>query len=157
MRRQIAVSHMRFRPKIVLALSVLASLTASVGVGVMLMQPDTTAETAECKPPARAQVRHELVFGTARAHGVPLREDEWQSFINSVVTPRFPDGLTVLNASGQWRGEAGVTKEQARILVIWHDRVPSRDADIEAIRSAYKARFDQESVLRIDSVSCVSF
>jgi len=148
---------MRFRPKIVLALSVLASLTASVGVGVMLMQPDTTAETAECKPPARAQVRHELVFGTARAHGVPLREDEWQSFIDSVVTPRFPDGLTVLNASGQWRGEAGVTKEQARILVIWHDRLPSRDADIEAIRSAYKARFDQESVLRIDSVSCVSF
>ncbi len=148
---------MRFRPKIVLALSVLASLTASVGVGVMLMQPDTTAETAECKPPARAQVRHELVFGTARAHGVPLREDEWQSFIDSVVTPRFPDGLTVLNASGQWRGEAGVTKEQARILVIWHDRLPSRDADIEAIRSAYKERFDQESVLRIDSVSCVSF
>ena len=148
---------MRFRPKIVLALSVLASLTASVGVGVMLMQPDTTAETAECKPPARAQVRHELVFGTARAHGVPLREDEWQSFIDSVVTPRFPDGLTVLNASGQWRGEGGVTKEQARILVIWHDRLPSRDADIEAIRSAYKARFDQESVLRIDSVSCVSF
>lgn len=148
---------MRFRPKTVLALSVLASLTASVGVGIMLMQPDAPAETTECKPPARAQVRHELVFGTARAHGDPLREDEWQSFIDSVVTPRFPDGLTVLNASGQWRGEAGVTKEQARILVIWHDRLPARDADIEAIRSAYKERFDQESVLRIDSVSCVSF
>jgi hypothetical protein len=148
---------MRFRPKIVLALSVLASLTAVVGVGVMLMQSDAPAETAECKPPARAQVRHELVFGTARAHGVPLREDEWQSFVDSVVTPRFPDGLTVLNASGQWRGEGGVTKEQARILVIWHDRVPSRDADVEAIRSAYKQRFDQESVLRIDSISCVSF
>jgi hypothetical protein len=148
---------MRFRPKTVLALSVLASLTASVGVGVMFMQPDTPAETAECKPPARAQVRHELVFGTARAHGVPLREDEWQSFVDSVVTPRFPDGLTVLNASGQWRGEGGLTKEQARILVIWHNRLPSRDADIEAIRSAYKERFNQESVLRIDSVSCVSF
>ena len=148
---------MRFKPKTVLALSVLASLTAVVGVGVMLMQADAPVDTAECKPPARAQVRHELVFGTARAHGVPLREDEWQSFVDSVVTPRFPDGLTVLNASGQWRGEGGVTKEQARILVIWHDRVPSRDADIEAIRSAYKARFDQESVLRIDSVSCVSF
>jgi hypothetical protein len=148
---------MRFKPKTVLALSVLASLTAVAGVGVMLMQPDAPADTAECKPPARAQVRHELVFGTARAHGVPLREDEWQSFVDSVVTPRFPDGLTVLNASGQWRGEAGVTKEQARILVIWHDRLPSRDSDIEAIRAAYKARFDQESVLRIDSVSCVSF
>ena len=148
---------MRFKPKTVLALSVLASLTAIVGLGVTLMQLDAPKENADCKPPARAQVRHELVFGTARAHGVPIREDEWQSFVDSIVTPRFPDGLTVLNASGQWRGEAGVTKEQARILVIWHDRLPSRDADIEAVRSAYKERFDQESVLRIDSISCVSF
>ena len=148
---------MRLKPKTVLALSVLVSLTAIAGVGFMLLQADAPAQSADCKPPARAQVRHELVFGTARAHGVPLREDEWQSFVDSVVTPRFPDGLTVLNASGQWRGEGGLTKEQARILVIWHDRLPSRDADIEAIRAAYKARFDQESVLRIDSVSCVSF
>jgi hypothetical protein len=147
------------KPTTVLALSVLASLAASAGLGVTLMQMEApaSAENTECTAPARAQVRHELVFGTARAHGVPLREDEWQSFIDSVVTPRFPDGLTVLNASGQWRGAGGVTKEQARILVIWHDRLPSRDADIEAIRSAYKERFDQQSVLRIDSVSCVSF
>jgi uncharacterized protein DUF3574 len=147
------------KPTTILALSVLASLAASVGLGVTLMQLDApvSAESAECKPPARAQVRHELVFGTARAHGAPIREDEWQSFVDSTVTPRFPDGLTVLNASGQWRGEGGVTKEQARILVIWHDRLPSRDTDIEAIRTAYKARFDQESVVRIDSISCVSF
>jgi hypothetical protein len=147
------------KPTTVLALSVLASLAASAGLGVTLMQMEApaSAENTECTAPARAQVRHELVFGTARAHGVPLGEDEWQSFIDSVVTPRFPDGLTVLNASGQWRGAGGVTKEQARILVIWHDRLPSRDADIEAIRSAYKERFDQQSVLRIDSVSCVSF
>jgi Protein of unknown function (DUF3574) len=147
------------KPTTVLAISVLVSLAASVGLGVTFMQLDApiAADTVECTPPARAQVRHELVFGTARAQGVPLREDEWQSFVDSIVTPRFPDGLTVLNASGQWRGQGGLTKEQARILVIWHDRFPSRDADIEAIRSAYKERFDQESVLRIDSVSCVSF
>jgi hypothetical protein len=63
----------------------------------------------------------------------------------------------VLSGVGQWRGQDGLTKEQSRILVVWHERSPNRDADIEAIRSAYKSRFDQESVLRIDSVSCVSF
>lgn len=143
----------------VLVLSVLASLTVSMGLGAALVQLDgpTTAQTAECTLPARALVRRELVFGTARAHGAPLGEDVWQSFLDSVVTPRFPAGLTVLNALGQWRGEGGLTKEQSRILVIWHDRSPERDADIEVIRSTYKARFDQESVLRIDSVSCVSF
>ena len=143
----------------VLVLSVSTSLAVSVGLGAALVRLDapTTAQTAACTLPLRALVRHELVFGTARAHAAPLGEDEWQSFLNSVVTPRFPDGLTVLNALGQWRGEGGLTKEQSRILVIWHDRSPGRDADIEAIRAAYKARFDQESVLRIDSVSCVSF
>jgi hypothetical protein len=147
------------KPTTILALSVLASLAVSVGLGVRLMQLDApaSAENAECALPARAQVRHELVFGTARPHGSPIGEDEWQSFVDSVVTPRFPDGLTVLDARGQWRGAGGLTKEHSRILVIWHDRLPSRDADIEAVRSAYKARFDQESVPRIDSVSCVSF
>ena len=43
---------MRFKPKTVLAISVLASLTAIAGMGIMLMQPDAPAETAECKPPA---------------------------------------------------------------------------------------------------------
>jgi hypothetical protein len=39
--------------------------------------------------------------------------------------------------------------------------VPTRDrqanAKIEAIRSDYKRQFQQESVLRADAVSCVSF
>jgi hypothetical protein len=143
----------------VLVISVLASLVMSVGWSAALVQLDVlaTAQTAECTLPSRALVRRELVFGTARAHGDPLGEDEWQSFLDSDVTPRFPDGFTVLNALGQWRGEGGLTREQSRILVVWHDRSPARDADIEAIRTAYKARFDQESVLRIDGVSCVSF
>jgi hypothetical protein len=31
------------------------------------------------------------------------------------------------------------------------------DARIEAIRSAYRQNFDQESVMRVDGLSCVSF
>jgi hypothetical protein len=147
------------KPITILALSVAASLAVSAGLGIVLTQLDepASAQTAECTLPARALIRHELVFGTARPHGSPIGEDEWQSFVDSVVTPRFPDGLTVLDARGQWRGGAGLTKEHSRILVIWRERAPSRDADIEAIRSAYKERFEQESVLRIDSISCVSF
>jgi hypothetical protein len=147
------------KPTTVLALSVAASLAVSAGLGIAFIELDApaSAQTTECTLPARALVRHELVFGTARPHGSPIGEDEWQSFVDSVVTPRFPDGLTVLDARGQWRGEGGLTKEHSRILVIWRERAPPRDADIEAIRSAYKERFEQESVLRIDSVSCVSF
>jgi hypothetical protein len=74
------------------------------------------------------------------------------------VTPRFPAGLTVLQGPGQWRGSDGrLAKERSNMLVIWHEPTSRTDADIEAIRSAYKQRFDQESVMRVDSASCVSF
>ena len=43
------------------------------------------------------------------------------------------------------------------MLVIWYRRAADSEAKIEAIRAAYKARFGQESVMRVDGVSCVSF
>ncbi len=44
----------------------------------------------------------QLLFGRTRPGGV-VTEPEWQDFLATAVTPRFPDGLTVLQGSGQWR------------------------------------------------------
>jgi uncharacterized protein DUF3574 len=102
--------------------------------------------------------RLELLFGSSRPDRPPVGEQEWILFLDSEVTPRFPSGLTVLSGAGQWRGGDGVpNKEQSHILVIWYEPNQRADADIEAIRFAYKQRFDQESVMRVESVSCVSF
>ena len=87
-----------------------------------------------------------------------MSEAQWAAFLDAEVTPRFPDGLTVLGGYGQWRGPGGaVAKERAIVLLIWYPPGDSRDAAIEAIRSAYKRRFGQESVMRVDGISCVSF
>jgi hypothetical protein len=40
------------------------------------------------------------------------------------------------------------------MLIIWHQRTDQADAEIEAIRAAYKQRFE---VMLVDSTSCVSF
>ena len=102
--------------------------------------------------------RLELLFGTARATAAPVSEAEWADFVDGEVTPRFPEGLSILAGQGQWRDDAGqVVKEEARMLLIWYRPTAERAAAIEAIRAAYKARFDQESVLRADGVSCLSF
>jgi hypothetical protein len=82
---------------------------------------------------------------------------EWQSFLATEVTPRFPDGLTVLTGFGQWRSGESVRKEGSRVLLIFAPRRPDNDAHIEAIRDTYRARFEQDSVLRVDGLSCVSF
>ncbi len=81
----------------------------------------------------------------------------WSHFLARIVTPRFPEGLTVLEGDGQWRGPRGLRTERSRVLIIYYKPTTESEAAIEAIREAYKRHFSQTSVLRSDSVACVSF
>ena len=71
--------------------------------------------------------------------------------------PLFPDGLTVLEGYGQWRDGTAVKSEGTIILVIWHTPAFGDETKIESVRSAYKKRFQPQSVMRVDCASCVSF
>ena len=114
--------------------------------------------SVSCRGSARPYARLELLFGLGKRDGGEVGEAEWRAFLDAEVTPRFPDGLTVLNGYGQWRNSASViAKEKSAMLVVWHRPTVDSEAKIEAIRTAYKARFGQESVLRADGISCVSF
>ena len=111
-----------------------------------------------CRAGAAAYARLELLFGLGRQGGGEVSEEEWRAFLQTEVTPRFPDGLTMLTAYGQWRSRSGeIAREPSRVLLIWYRPEAGSEADIEAIRQAYKAQFGQESVMRVDSASCVSF
>jgi hypothetical protein len=101
---------------------------------------------------ALAFVRTELFFGTAKPTGV-VTEQEFRGFIDAEVTPRFPDGLTVLKGDGQFRGENEViVKEQSFVLVLLYpyEEAAKGSKRIDRIRELYKEMFDQESVLRVD-------
>jgi hypothetical protein len=64
----------------------------------------------------------------------------------------------VLSGYGQWRARTGaIVQESARVLVVYYHPAADADAKIEAVRAAYKARFGQQSVMRADGLSCVSF
>ncbi|NRD48247.1 DUF3574 domain-containing protein [Corallococcus exiguus] len=104
------------------------------------------------------QYQTDLYFGRNRVGNEPVTEAEFQAFVDTVVTPRFLDGLTVYDANGQYRLESGeLIHEQTKVIVLLHDGSAARSADIETIREEYKSQFDQESVLRIDSLPCVAF
>jgi len=142
-------------------------LTLSAIAGLLLvagLHRPVSADTAATQPgvacPASAALmaRLELLFGMSRRDAPQISDEEWQSFVDQEVTPRFPDGLTIMQAYGQWRNSRGlIAKENSRVLLIWYQPKPDSDERIEAIRSAYKTRFKQESVMRVDSFSCVSF
>lgn len=99
-------------------------------------------------------IRTELYFGLSRKSGGEISETDFQAFIDEFVTPRFPDGLTIFDAQGQWReGDTTIAKERSKVLVLIYLKRDRRSADrkIDEIRSEYKKRFAQSSVLRVDT------
>jgi len=103
-------------------------------------------------------VADSLYFGTAIRGGGEVRPREWQAFIDEVVTPRFPQGISSWQAAGQWRNRAGrVEKEPSHVLLIVHPDSLDDEQRIREIVSIYKQRFRQEAVLRVRSPARVSF
>ena len=103
-------------------------------------------------------VEHQLFMGRNGDSGEVVDDAAWAAFLGEVVTPRFPDGLTVLNAQGQWRDSEGVIqKERSKVLVILVPPGADSVRLLDEVPDEYKRRFNQESVLRVVEETCVSF
>jgi hypothetical protein len=117
----------------------------------------TDLATKSCPGGQQAMTAEYLYFGAAKPDG-QVSADDWRMFLDEVVTPRFPQGLSVWQASGQWKSAAGpIVREPSYVLNIVHESSETTDAAIVGIMSAYKSRFRQEAVLRVRSTACVSF
>ncbi len=104
--------------------------------------------------------RTELFFGSLKPDGSEVTDAEFLRFLNYEVTPRFPEGLTLLTGQGQFMNSQGtIVKERSRLLILLYpiDKESNSNKKIEQIRQTYKTTFQQESVLRTDSQSCASF
>jgi hypothetical protein len=91
-----------------------------------------------------------LFCGLAIPGGGEVTEAEWRAFIAEEVTPRFPDGLTIWRAEGQWRGADGViVREPTLVIEILHHHDVRVDRKIIETAEAYRKRFRQEAVMRV--------
>lgn len=104
----------------------------------------------------RAEVA-ELYLGRNMGDRLGVSDDDFRRFLDEELTPRFPDGLTVLDAAGQWRGQAGLVREPSKVVVIVLPGKPDDRARLAAAGEAYKARFRQEAVLTLVTPSCARF
>jgi hypothetical protein len=142
-------------------LPALAIVSAALGAGLVTVYraaPANSPAAAACPAGGAAMQRLELLFGMAKRDGSTISDADWAAFLDAEVTPRFPAGLTVLSGYGQWQGDSGtLTREASRVLLVWYKPAHDTEHKIEAIRSAYRERFSQDSVMRVDSRSCVSF
>ena len=101
----------------------------------------------DCGVTSAPQIRTTLYFGLARPKGA-VSELEWQMFLRDEVTKRFPDGLTVWEAEGQWRTPEGpIDHERSKVLLLVHpDTTQARHA-VQEVISTYRRMFEQQSVL----------
>jgi hypothetical protein len=115
-----------------------------------------SADTS-CAPVGSVYTRTTMYFGLTRPSGA-VSEAEWQAFLRNEVTPRFPDGLTVLEGDGQYRRPDGVIeRERSKVLVILHDQTPTARAALGELVLRYKKAFAQESVLWETARVCAAF
>jgi len=140
----------------VLALQLAACATTPAPVASSTLQGDAAH-------PAQTQgwVDTRLFFGLGPADHPEqgISEVQWRSFLDKEVTPRFPDGLTVIDVYGQWQGKQETAPERlhSKLLVIYYPDTPDNRGKVEAIRAAWKQRTGDQSVLRVTQPADVSF
>jgi hypothetical protein len=100
-----------------------------------------------------------MYFGRNIGQTLGVSDENWRDFVDTEVTPRFGDGLTMYDANGQWRDSdtGAIVREPSKVLMlILSDETRDRTA-LESIADAYKARFQQQAVAILIERDCVVF
>ncbi len=118
----------------------------------------STIPSPSCAIGDTALVRDVLYFGRNRPGGGAVTDEEWQAFLDQVLTPRFPAGLTVVAATGQWKGKSGlVEQERSEVVTVFHSGDEAARRAVMKVVVEYKRRFQQEAVLRERMPTCARF
>src|SRR5215213_2360643 len=94
---------------------------------VCVLDDRVSAQTSECRIGKSQQVA-ELMFGRKIGDRIGVSNAAWARFVDREITPRFPDGLTVIDALGQWRDPARkrILREPSKLVQIV---LPGKDED----------------------------
>jgi Protein of unknown function (DUF3574) len=112
-----------------------------------------------CSGAQRSKQVAELLFGRDIGRHIGVSESAFSHFVARELTPRFPDGLTVIDATGQWRDPAtgAIVREPTKKVEIVLPGHADDQARLDAVVAAYKHRFRQQSVGVVVRPACVSF
>jgi hypothetical protein len=135
------------------------ALAVSAVVTAHLLAGSARAQAIECSAAHKPQHVAELIFGRGVGGPIEISETQWTHFVDTEITPRFPDGLTVYDATGQWRDKTSnkITRETTKIVLIVLSGRPEDLSRLNEIAEAYKRTFGQQSVGMIVRPACVSF
>jgi Protein of unknown function (DUF3574) len=130
----------------------------AAAIAVVTLASAAQAQQLACPAPEKPMLRAEMYFGRAVSGSSDVSERQWTDFVGQELTPRFPDGLTVLDGEGQWRNpEGAIVREPSKIVIIVIPDADGAYARLEAAAAAYKQRFRQTSVGVVTRPVCAEF
>ena len=145
---------MKIRPLRIRIVAILAVLALQAAA----MAPALRADVPPCPAGTDRLAEYRLFFGRSQGTVEVVTDAAWRAFLAEEITPRFPDGLTVMDAAGQWRDASGtLVRERSKVLLVLAESGPSGMQRTDEIMQAYKRTFDQEAVLRVVTTACASF
>jgi hypothetical protein len=126
---------------------------------VLALAGGADAQLLDCLGGQRPSQVAELMFGRNIGGRLGVSEADWSRFVDREIISRFPNGLTMFNAAGQWRDEATskIVREPSKLVQIVLPGQVEDIARLNEIVAAYKRRFKQHSVVMIVRPACVSF
>ena len=127
--------------------TVLSLLLLLAGAPLATLPDTAKAESVEA-------VQTTLYFGLRTSDGIDVSPLDWLSFLGETITPRFPNGLTVLEAYGQSSRHVdgvAVGGQLTRVLIVVHPASPEATAAIAEIKAAWRARFPGAGLFHTES------
>ena len=120
---------------------------------------DIEVSTSECADGGELWHEYRLFMGRGDGDREVVSDEAWAAFLAETITPRFPDGLSVIDVAGQGTtADGSLERERTKMLLVL---VPPTDETalnrMNEIGSEYKQRFNQNSVLRVITPACVAF
>ena len=133
-------------------------LTAAALVAMLALQACAAVAPRACDLGLMSMMQVQLFFGRDIERRATVNDEQWRLFVDEEVTPRFPDGFSVSDVTGQYRDQSGViVREPSKQMLIFTRTIAADQAKLNAIRDAYKRRFNQESVLLVQTPVCAGF
>ena len=136
-----------------------ALLLAAVLVALLAGAACGGAEgVAQCPEGSELNVEYRLFMGRNSGGEEVVTDQAWEVFLRDIITPRFPNGLTVLDGQGQWQLLPGeIEQERSKVLIILSPRFDDAQERLAEIAIGYKDLFNQGAVIQTTTGTCTSF
>ncbi len=103
-------------------------------------------------------IKTEIYFGRNIPGGQEISRGAWEEFLDKVITPRFPKGLTVYDAYGQMQHEDGrIEKQSTWVVILVHQKDPAIDKSVQELIEEFRKQFKQAQVMLLSAPTMAQF